>query len=328
MSQALWAFVDEAIQSDEVVSLMIVVASEGSSPGQRGFKMAVTASGSRFGTIGGGGMEISCVNKAQRLAEVGEAAVTFDHLIHRREATPAASQSGLICSGSQTVVSLTLLPERRAEIAAILAASKHVERDARFWVSQEGWGLDPDAEDLDAQFEGDAEHFRYSEPLRIPHVVYVMGSGHVGRAVCQALAMCDFYIICFDHREDLDTFRNNPYANEKHCLTSYEEIGEYLVESPNHYAVVATTSYKRDVEALAALSDVDLGFVTLMSSAAKKNQIYNDLREHHDVPPAYIRGIKSPMGLPIKAKTPAEIGIAVAAALVDIRHGGFLGRSM
>lgn len=329
MSQQIWSFIDKSLEAGEAVTLMVVASSEGSSPGQAGFKMAVTASGVRCGTIGGGCMEIALVNEAQSLAEAGEAVVQFKNQVHKRDAeTEAAEQSGLICSGRQVVISLTILPERRDEVASLLAASLDVEDEHCLSITGDGWSIEEDDGVEKPNLEGDEDDFVYKEPLRRPSIVYVVGSGHVGLAICQALKMCDFYVVCFDHRAELETFTGNSFADETILVHSYEDMEDHLIDSPRNIAIVATTSYKRDVEALAAISEVDLGFVTLMSSYAKKRQIYNDLREKHDVPPSFIRSIKSPMGLPIKAKTPAEIAISVAAALVDIRNGGYLGKSM
>ncbi|RYD87327.1 MAG: XdhC family protein, partial [Sphingobacteriales bacterium] len=49
-----WFFVRDKLEASIPVLLLWVLESEGSSPGRRGFKMAVAADGSFSGTIGGG----------------------------------------------------------------------------------------------------------------------------------------------------------------------------------------------------------------------------------------------------------------------------------
>ena len=49
-----WEFVRGTLGADEPLLLLLVVESQGSSPGKPGFKMAVTAGGRIQGTIGGG----------------------------------------------------------------------------------------------------------------------------------------------------------------------------------------------------------------------------------------------------------------------------------
>ena len=52
----LWRFVAERLERRENVMLLVVAESSGSSPGRRGYKMAVGSDGELVGSIGGGVM--------------------------------------------------------------------------------------------------------------------------------------------------------------------------------------------------------------------------------------------------------------------------------
>ncbi|NOT48179.1 MAG: XdhC family protein, partial [Acidobacteria bacterium] len=58
------------MKSGEPVVLLVVAESSGSSPGRRGYKMAVTATELR-GSIGGGVMEVNLVETSRNLSEPG-----------------------------------------------------------------------------------------------------------------------------------------------------------------------------------------------------------------------------------------------------------------
>jgi xanthine dehydrogenase accessory factor len=90
----------EVLLQEERLILMVVIANEGSSPGRKGFKMLVTKS-QMFGTIGGGIMEHKLVEYAQTLLDKP----VFDPFVKKQIHDKSAfkDQSGMICSGQQTI---------------------------------------------------------------------------------------------------------------------------------------------------------------------------------------------------------------------------------
>ncbi len=103
---ALWEYVFDQLQNAGEVGLLVVVESNGSSPGRLGFKMVVAKDGGMKGSIGGGIME-------QKLVEYMRSSLIADfdlwevrRQIHSKEA--AKDQSGMICSGEQKIAILRL----------------------------------------------------------------------------------------------------------------------------------------------------------------------------------------------------------------------------
>ena len=82
--------------------LLTVVESSGSSPGRQGFKMAVAADGTLCGSIGGGIMEVKLVELAKDRLDRGVCEAMLKKQVHRKSAPQ--HQSGMICSGEQTVL--------------------------------------------------------------------------------------------------------------------------------------------------------------------------------------------------------------------------------
>ena len=97
----VWQFISNKQSSSINVVLLYVLKSEGSSPGRQGFAMAVSADGDFFGTIGGGIMEHKFVEMAR--AELREHTVGSDIYKQVHDKAVAKNQSGMICSGEQTI---------------------------------------------------------------------------------------------------------------------------------------------------------------------------------------------------------------------------------
>src|SRR5438046_1792591 len=108
---SIWKFIKKSFEENIPVKLLYVLESSGSSPGRQGFFMAVNANKEMEGSIGGGIMEHKFVemakeklqeirNKKQEIRnEEGDAEIRKQ--IHDKSA--AKNQSGMICSGEQTI---------------------------------------------------------------------------------------------------------------------------------------------------------------------------------------------------------------------------------
>ena len=98
----LWQFVANRLKNDEKVLLLVVVESTGSSPGRQGFKMGIDTEGSLLGSIGGGIMEIKLVELAKSYLQKNDTTPFLKKQIHNKNV--AQDQSGMICSGEQTIL--------------------------------------------------------------------------------------------------------------------------------------------------------------------------------------------------------------------------------
>ena len=95
-----YAGLQRAIEDTGKVVLMVVIQSNGSSPGRTGFKMWVTAE-NMSGTIGGGIMEHKLVEYAKTLLLKDAWKPFLKKQLHSKEASK--DQSGMICSGEQMI---------------------------------------------------------------------------------------------------------------------------------------------------------------------------------------------------------------------------------
>lgn len=315
MTDFQWQKAVDWLEEDKSLVLMVVVASEGSAPGKHGFKMLVCEDGRRLGTIGGGIMERKLAEQAQAMARDAEARPMLVHQEHRDKG-PKELRSGMICAGFQKIALVPMHPERVAHLRTMQDGSLEFPC---LRVTQAGWELcNTDAEAPEFHLSDQGESWCWQERLDMQPTVFVIGGGHVGLALCRVLALTDFHVINFDHREDVDTFKQNNEADQRICCP-YKEMGQHMKQHRNAYAVVVTTSYPTDVAALVTLSKVRPGYVGLMGSAAKIKRINADLLEA-GVDQDWIDTIVAPIGVGIKNRTPVEIAISISAQIIDLRN--------
>lgn len=313
----IWTFVSTCLSNHISVMLLIVVESHGSSPGRAGFKMAVAANGERRGTIGGGVMELDLIEESQRRLAAGDTASTVRQLSHSKQTIHESS--GLICSGSQTILLKPLLPENVVTVNEIVHTFEKHEC-ARVTITPPEFSCtNVRRKGPDSVFSfTDEKNWQYDENIGILDTVLIVGSGHVGLALSRIMATLDFRVVVIDDRADAPTFASNNYAHRKvHC--EYDQIGSLISGTGREYVAVVTTAYKSDEAALKSILGKNLQYVGLMGSAAKTKQIFEDLTSE-GIPEEQLRRIRNPIGIPIESHTPEEIAISIAAEIIKTKN--------
>jgi len=131
-----WQLIHKSLQSSIPVMLLYVLESKGSSPGRQGFFMAVNAKGEMAGSIGGGIMEHKFVEMAKEQLEKQEDISTLRKQLHDKKA--AKNQSGMICSGEQTVWIYRLKEKEQPAIQNIIDSLQAVAIHAGHAARREG----------------------------------------------------------------------------------------------------------------------------------------------------------------------------------------------
>ena len=281
--------------------LMVVIANEGSSPGRKGFKIFVTQN-QMHGTIGGGIMEHKLVEYARSLLDNTTFAPFIKHQIHDKSAP--TDQSGMICSGRQTIAFYAMNSESLPLINLILNSD-----NTSISYSEKGIHLNEILSSSDWQF---------IEPISLPNQVYVIGGGHVGLALSEVLSRLDFEIHLLDHRENLNTMEANSFVQSKQ-IVEFETVEEHIPEGENTYVVIMSFGYRTDDIIIRRLLDKKFKFIGMLGSQEKIKTLYKSLLAD-GFTQKQLDQIHAPIGLDIKSETAAEIAISVAAQLIQIKN--------
>lgn len=278
---------------------MVVIANEGSSPGRKGFKMAVTKDG-MFGTIGGGIMEHKLVEYAQSLLNKPVFEPFIKHQIHDKSAPK--DQSGMICSGQQTIAFYDIDSDFLPLIDQILA-------EENFKIIYNDLGINIPSENSEWSF---------TETNALPQKVYIIGGGHVGLALSETLSKLDFEIHILDHRENLNTMDQNNFVHSRQTV-EFEQIDNYIPEGNAVYVVIMSFGYRTDDVIIRRLINKNFKYIGMLGSKEKIATLFNGLVED-GFDKEQIAKVYAPIGIDIKSETTQEIAISVAAQLIRVKN--------
>jgi xanthine dehydrogenase accessory factor len=313
-SVEVWEFIQDKLSHNINVLLLSVLESEGSSPGRKGFKMAVSADEELCGTIGGGIMEYKLVERARSILQSGIKDISVVRQFHDKE--HAKDQSGMICSGSQLNLLMPLTASgAKKTIEQIVEAQKKNEKKA-IHLSPTGIQVTDDpANEFNYKTETD---WSYIETINQRPVIHIIGGGHVALALSELMHYLGFYIKLYDDRAELNTIEQNSFADEKHFV-DYESIAENIISAEDDFVVIMTIGYRTDKIVLKQLLNKKFFYLGLLGSEKKNERLFTELRQE-SADEKKLSKVWAPVGLNIYSKTTREIAVSIAAQIILVKN--------
>ena len=302
--------------------LLYVLESRGSSPGRQGFLMAVNAKAEMAGSIGGGIMEHKFVEMAkEQLKAQGtrdkEQGGLLKKQIHDKSA--GADQSGMICSGEQTIL-LYPVKVKDAETVQRIISSIEQFKNGTLTLSPSGIGFEDRVPGKDLEYNFIAENdWLYKEKTGYKNQLFIIGGGHCALAFSKLMRAMDFYITLFEERVGLNTLEENEFAHEKITVDDYTALSNLIPAGPSQYVVIMTFGYRTDDIALRALLDKNFTYLGVLGSKKKMEKLLAGYR-NEGVSAETLQRIHSPIGLDISSRTPAEIAVSIAAEIITVKN--------
>lgn len=311
----VWEFILEKHVAGIPTAFLLVLKSSGSSPGRQGFKMAVAADGSMNGTIGGGIMEHKFVEMARN--ELQHSFMDAQTIRQIHDKTAARNQSGMICSGEQTIF---LYQINEKDIPAIQALQESLNKNINglLTVTNKGISFSGEVPSFHYSLDETDDHFVYKEKTGRKNVLHIIGGGHCALSFSRLMSRMDFYIKVYDERAGLNTMEQNTYANEQIIVPSYEKLNELIEEGNDVYVVIMTFGYRTDDIALKALLGKQFKYIGMLGSKKKIEKLFTEY-EASDMKP-YLENVHSPIGIQIKSQTTEEIAISIAAEIIAVKN--------
>ena len=291
-------------QKDTV--LATIVWDDGSAPRGAGSQMLVGAEGLLSGTIGGGAVELRSIQLARALLAGQHVDALYDFKLSRD------GELGMACGGDVTVL---FTPARLSDrVWDALAAE--VLRCVRDRVP--GWlvlPLDGAAPHIAETAETGEGVFSLPRPVGARAVLF--GAGHIARALTPLLRTIGFRPVVVDDRPGFATAEHFPQADRTIC-GDFDRISDYLTLTPEDYVVIMTNGHEHDFQAEVQVLRGETAYVGVIGSRKKTAFVNQRLREA-GIPEEKIAFVHTPVGTPIKAVTPEEIAVSIAAELVQER---------
>ncbi|THU40610.1 XdhC/CoxI family protein [Niastella caeni] len=327
----IWQLINKSLQQQVPVMLLYVLQSEGSSPGRQGFFMAVNVNGETEGSIGGGIMEHKFVEAAKdklkekitlNFSDLQNTYTTDAQNIIKKQfhnKTAATNQSGMICSGEQTILLYRVVPEDANTIQRIMASLQQ-NLNGTLQLSPAGLQFAAAAPETDFYFSMTSEtEWLYREKTGYKNHLYVIGAGHCALALCRMMQDMQFYIHLYDDRSNLKTVEENEYVHEKKIIDDYSALMELIPGGNNEYVVVMTVGYRTDDIVVRTLWKKQFRYFGLLGSKSKIEKMFNDYRAE-GVPASLLQSIHAPIGIAINSQTPEEIAISIAAEIIEVKN--------
>ena len=149
--------------------------------------------------------------------------------------------------------------------------------------------------------------------------VYIFGGGHVAQALVPALAAVEFRCVVLEDREDFCRPELFPGAEETRLIQN-DDPAAYQDITAEDYVAVMTRGHKDDLTVQAHALKTPARYIGVIGSRRKTAAVFAKLREMGYTDQDLAR-ITTPIGLDIKAETPAEIAVSITAQLIMLRSG-------
>ena len=310
----IWKFIRHKKLISSRVMLLCVIESKGSSPGRQGFKMAVSSDGDFCGSIGGGIMEHKFVELAKSRLLIPEEKSEIVKQFHEKSAL--TNQSGMICSGEQTIF---LYEIKEEEIAAInnLIVSMKANRNGTLHLNMDALSFTDEVPERPFYLEiaEDYSSFYFKEKTGFKNCLHIVGGGHCALALSKLMCNMDFYIHVYEERTGLNTIEENLFAHEKHIVTSYAALDSLIPNGDNVYVVIMTFGYRSDDNAVRALLGKHFKYIGLLGSKKKIEKMFEDYQSEQ-MDTSLLKKIKAPIGIFIKSESVEEIAVSIAAEII------------
>lgn len=314
------------LERGEELVLVTVVASSGATPRGAGARMLVGKEGRICGTIGGGAVEY----RSQQLA----AKVLEEKISGQQDFTLTkddVQNLGMICGGAVNVF-FHYIPGGDTKTLALLdEAEGRFERGEDFWlISDIGHGGEmfladkrgPMAPHLTRHPHRLQEEGRdlYIEQIHSSGRVYIFGGGHVAQELEPVLTHLGFRCVVMDDRPEFTRRELFPTAEEVKTI-DFENIGKSVTIGQEDYVCVMTRGHAFDTVVQAQVLKCRPVYVGVIGSKHKAAGVRRVLKEEYGLLDAELDLVTTPIGLSIRAETPAEIAISIAAQMIQVRAG-------
>lgn len=159
----------------------------------------------------------------------------------------------------------------------------------------------------------------FIEPDERPDALYLFGAGHVAKELCHVAPALGFQVTVIDPRPEWNSQERFPLAHQLLVEEGLEAVSHLPFDAHGTWAAVMTHDHRADEDILRALLERPLRYVGLIGSRTKWARFRQRFLARGLTQPQ-LSSVRTPIGLELAAETPAEIAIAIAAELVQLRR--------
>ncbi len=323
------------LTQNQPLVLVTVIASSGATPRGAGARMLVGNEGRLCGTIGGGAVEYRSEQMAQQVLAVGSSR-GHEFRLNRKD----VENLGMICGGDARVFFHYIPAGDRHTLELAQRALDWMEKGENLWLLSDigsggrlslyhpksgFWGTEaqpwilPSLDAHPRNLKNGTQDW-FVEQISSAGRVYIFGGGHVAQALVPVLHAIDFRCVVLDDRPEFTDPKLFPGA-EAVLLGDLRNIAASVAIGQDDYVCVMTRGHAYDTVVQAQVLRCKPKYCGVIGSAKKAAGVRKVLHEEYGLTDEELDRVTTPIGLNIRAETPAEIAISIAAQLIPIRRG-------
>ncbi len=154
----------------------------------------------------------------------------------------------------------------------------------------------------------------YLEPYMTPHTVYVIGAGHVGRAVVDLAHWLGYRTIVVDDRSELVSEDAMPNADIRFAGAVPDALDAHPVTHQTSIVVV-TRSHELDAAITPLLVATPAPYIGVMGSK-RRWEVTTDALRSDGMPEEALSRIQNPIGIDIGAESVEEIAVSILSEVI------------
>jgi xanthine dehydrogenase accessory factor len=156
----------------------------------------------------------------------------------------------------------------------------------------------------------------YLEPYMPEHTVFVIGAGHIGRAVVDLADWLGYRTIVTDDREGTVSAETMPKADFRHHGTVSEALAKHKL-TENTSVVVVSRNAEIDIDAVPQLLGTPARYIGVMGSRRRWQTVRKQLLEA-GVDDSSLERIHTPVGIELHAETVEEIAVSILSEVIKV----------
>jgi len=156
----------------------------------------------------------------------------------------------------------------------------------------------------------------YLEPYMPRHIVYVVGCGHVGRAVLDLAHWLGYRTVAIDDRPEMVTPEALPNA-DKRVAGSLADLDEPVPEDAS--VVLVTRNVGLDLAVLPEALASPARYIGVMGSTTRWRSVARSLIDS-GVTPTDLDRVHAPIGIEMNAETLEEIAVSIMSEIIQVNR--------
>lgn len=299
MKQLLPSLASE-LRDEQAVVVATLVSATGASSKKVGARMYVGASGRLIGGVTiGGCVDARVIEAADALIESGGRkllAISLDD--------DEAMEIGLTCGGTVEV----LIERARVDDPSDPVLASHERALAQLEAGE--------VAELPVAL-GDGRTF--VDRMAPPTTLLIVGAGEIATFITRMARDLDMRTVVIDGRDRYATRERFPHADELRVGMPSEIVAGYPANAQTA-AILVAHDYKYELPVLRALLRSDVGYLGMLGSK-KRGAAVRELLKDEGFTEAELARVRTPIGLDLGGKAPAEVALSILAEVVAVRSG-------